>query len=272
MNTLHHAAKTTGLSRRDLLAAAGVASLGALGCASVASSRSSAPAAPPAIAPSAVAPVVAPVVAPAMATAPAASGPFTLPLLPYADNALDPLISSQTLGFHHGKHHQTYVNNLNKAVAGTALAEMALEKIIATTAGVADKSAVYNNAAQHWNHSFYWQSLRAQGGGVPPLLLRQEIEAAFGSLEGCRKEMLAAATSQFGSGWAWLVLDGGRLAVTKTGNADSPLTRGQKPLLTIDVWEHAYYLDYQNRRTDYVAAVFDKLLNWEFAAGNLAAG
>ena len=267
MNTTHQTPKIASLSRRDLLAAAGVASLGALGCASVASSRGPAPAAPPAITP----PAMAPTMAPAMTTAPAASGPFSLPPLPYADNALDPLISSQTLGFHHGKHHQTYVNNLNKAVAGTPLAEMTLEKIIAATAGVADRSAVYNNAAQHWNHSFYWQSLRAQGGGVPPLLLRQKIEAAFGSLEGCRKEMLAAATSQFGSGWAWLVLDGGQLAVTKTSNADSPLTHAQKPLLTIDVWEHAYYLDYQNRRADYVAAVFDKLLNWEFAAGNLAA-
>ncbi len=263
MNTLRHAAKLTGLSRRDLLlASAGVASLGALGCATGASSRGAAPAASPASA--------APAVAPAMA-APAASGPFSLPPLPYADNALDPVISSQTLGFHHGKHHQTYVSNLNKAVAGTALAEMTLEKIIAATVGVADKSAVYNNAAQHWNHSFYWQSLRAQGGGLPPLPLRQKIEAAFGSLDGCRKEMLAAATSQFGSGWAWLVLDGGQLAVTKTSNADSPLTRAQKPLLTIDVWEHAYYLDYQNRRADYAAAVFDKLLNWEFAAANLAA-
>jgi Fe-Mn family superoxide dismutase len=264
MNTTPQTPKIASLSRRELLlASAGVASLGALGCASAASSRGSAPAAPPAVA--------APPMAPTVAAAPAPSGPFSLPPLPYADNALDPLISAQTLGFHHGKHHQTYVNNLNKAVAGTPLAGMALEKIIATTAGVADQLAVYNNAAQHWNHSFYWQSLRAQGGGLPPLQLRQKIEAAFGSLEGCRKEMLAAATSQFGSGWAWLVLDGGQLAVTKTGNADSPLTRGQKPLLTIDVWEHAYYLDYQNRRADYVAAVFDKLLNWEFAASNLAA-
>jgi Fe-Mn family superoxide dismutase len=198
-------------------------------------------------------------------------GPFTLPALPYADTALAPVISSNTLSFHYGKHHKTYVDNLNKAVAGTPLADLALEKIITTTYGVADKTGVYNNAAQHWNHSFYWKCLRAQGGGEPPAALKQKLEAAFGSTQGACKELLAAATTQFGSGWAWLVQDGGKLAVTKTGNADSPLTRGQKPLLTIDVWEHAYYLDFQNRRADHVTAVLDKLINWGFAAENLAA-
>ncbi len=197
------------------------------------------------------------------------SGPFTLPQLPYPDGALDPVISATTLGFHHGKHHKAYVDNLNKAVAGTPLAELPLEKIITTTYGSADKVGIYNNAGQHWNHSFYWKSLRPQGGGAPPAALRHKIEEAFGSLEGLHKEWLTAATSQFGSGWAWLVLDGDKLAVTKTGNADSPLTRGQKPLLTIDVWEHAYYLDYQNRRADYVDAVLDKAINWNFAADNL---
>ena len=205
-------------------------------------------------------------------TAPTTSaGPFTLPALPYADTALAAVISSNTLGFHHGKHHKTYVDNLNKAVAGTPLADMPLEKIITTTYGVADKTGVYNNAAQHWNHSFYWKCLRAQGGGEPPAALKQKLEAAFGSTQGACKELLAAATAQFGSGWAWLVQDGGKLAVTKTGNADSPLTRGQKPLLTIDIWEHAYYLDFQNRRADHVTAVLDKLINWGFAAENLAA-
>jgi Fe-Mn family superoxide dismutase len=197
-------------------------------------------------------------------------GPFTLPPLPYADGALDPVISPATLGFHHGKHHKAYVDNLNKAVAGTPLAEMPLEKIISTTYGLADKSGIYNNAAQHWNHSFYWKSLRPQGGGAPPAALRHKIEEAFGGVDGLHQQWLAAATSQFGSGWAWLVLDGDKLAVTKTGNADSPLTRGQKPLLTIDVWEHAYYLDYQNRRADYVNAVLDKAINWNFAADNLS--
>ena len=204
------------------------------------------------------------------AAPPAASGPFTLPLLPYADNALDPVISANTLGFHYGKHHRGYVDNLNKAVAGTAFADMPLDKIIAATVGVADKSAVYNNASQHWNHSFYWRSLRPQGGGEPPAALRQKIETSFGSVDACRKELLAAATTQFGSGWAWLVQDGTRIAVAKTGNADSPVAKGQRPLAVIDVWEHAYYLDYQNRRADHVTAIIGKLLNWQFVADNLA--
>jgi Fe-Mn family superoxide dismutase len=200
----------------------------------------------------------------------AAGGPFTLPGLPYAEGALDPVISAATLGFHHGKHHRAYVDNLNKAVTGTPMADMPLEKLITTTYGVADKAGIYNNAAQHWNHSFYWKSLRPSGGGEPPAALRRKIDESFGGMEGLHKEWLAAATSQFGSGWAWLVLDGNKLAVAKTANADSPLTRGQKPLLTIDVWEHAYYLDYQNRRADYVNAVLDKVVNWGFAADNLA--
>jgi len=199
------------------------------------------------------------------------SGPFSLPPLPYPENALDPVISSTTLGFHYGKHHRAYVDNLNKAVVGTPLADLSLEQVVKTTYGVADKTGIYNNASQDWNHGFYWKSLRPQGGGAPPAALQRKIDASFGSLDGLKKEWLAAATSQFGSGWAWLVLDGDKLAITKTGNADSPLTRGQKPLLTIDVWEHAYYLDYQNRRADYATAVLDKLINWGFAADNLAA-
>jgi superoxide dismutase, Fe-Mn family len=236
------------LSRRDLLlgVAGGIAALSAAGSARAAEPP---PPGPPA----------------------APSGPFSLPPLPYAENALDPVISATTLGIHHGKHHQAYVDNLNKAVAGTPFAAMPLEKIIAASYGVADKSAVYNNAAQHWNHSFYWRSLKPQGGGDPPAALKQKIEAAFGSVDACRKELLTAATTQFGSGWAWLVQDGATLSVTKTGNADSPLSKNQKPLLTIDVWEHAYYLDYQNRRADYVNAVLGKVLNWGFAAENLGA-
>jgi Fe-Mn family superoxide dismutase len=144
-----------------------------------------------------------------------------------------------------------------------------LEKVIAATAGRSDKAALFNNAAQTWNHTFYWKSLRPNGGGEPPAALRQRIEAAFGTVEACKKELAAAAMGQFGSGWAWLVLDGDRLRVVKTGNADLPLTTGMKPLLTLDVWEHAYYLDYQNRRGDYVNAVLDKLVNWEFALQNL---
>jgi Fe-Mn family superoxide dismutase len=195
--------------------------------------------------------------------------PVVLPSLPYADIALDPVISAKTISFHYGKHHKGYVDNLNKLIAQTEFAEMTLEEIIAETAGKADKTAIFNNAAQAWNHAFYWRSLKPKGGGQPPAVLKKMIEASFGSVDACRKEWSVAALAQFGSGWAWLVLDGDKLKVVKTGNADSPLTQGVKPLLTIDVWEHAYYLDYQNRRADYVNAVLDKLINWDFAAENL---
>jgi Fe-Mn family superoxide dismutase len=196
------------------------------------------------------------------------TGSHVLPPLPYGDNALDPVISANTLGFHYGKHHKTYVDNLNKLITGTELVDLSLEEVITATAGKADKVGVFNNAAQVWNHTFYWSSLSPNGGGEPPAALRQKIEASFGSVDACKKELATAATTQFGSGWAWLVKDGDKLQVTKTGNADLPLTKGLKPLLTIDVWEHAYYLDYQNRRVDYVNAVLDKLINWGFAADN----
>ena len=196
------------------------------------------------------------------------TGSHILPPLPYGDNALDPMISANTLGFHYGKHHKTYVDNLNKLIADTELADLSLEEVITATAGKADKVGVFNNAAQVWNHTFYWSSLSPNGGGEPPAALRQKIEASFGSVDACKKELSTAATTQFGSGWAWLVKDGDKLQVIKTSNADLPLTQGLKPLLTIDVWEHAYYLDYQNRRVDYVNAVLDKLINWGFAADN----
>lgn len=192
-----------------------------------------------------------------------------LPPLPYAENELDPVISANTIGFHYGKHHKGYVDTLNKLIAGTPLAGLSLEKLIVETAGQADKVAIFNNAAQTWNHTFYWCSLRPKGGGEPPAALKQRIEASFGSLDACKKELATAATTQFGSGWVWLVLEAGKLKVVKTGNAETPLTKGVKPLLTIDVWEHAYYLDYQNRRADYVNAVLDKLINWGFASDNL---
>jgi superoxide dismutase, Fe-Mn family len=191
-----------------------------------------------------------------------------LPPLPYADNALEPVISANTIGFHYGRHHRGYVDNLAKLVAGTEYADLPLERIIASTAGRPEGAAIFNNAAQVWNHTFYWNSMRAKGGGEPPAALKERIEATFGSVDACRKELASAAVSQFGSGWAWLVLDGGKLRVVRTANADVPLTTGMKPLLTVDVWEHAYYLDYQNRRADYVNAVLDKLINWEFALQN----
>jgi len=194
---------------------------------------------------------------------------FVLPALPYADNALAPVISANTISFHYGKHHKAYVDNLNKLIVGTEFADLSLEKIITATADKADKAAIFNNAAQAWNHAFYWNSLIPKGGGEPPTALKQKIEASFGTVDACRKELFTAATTQFGSGWAWLALDGDKLKMIKIGNADSPLTKSMKPLLTIDVWEHAYYLDYQNRRPDYVNAVINKLINWGFAADNL---
>jgi len=197
------------------------------------------------------------------------AAPHVLPPLPYAENALDPVISSNTIGYHYGKHHKGYVDALNKLLVDTELAELTLEELIADTAGKSDKVAIFNNAAQLWNHTFYWHSLRPQGGGEPSAGLKQIIDASFGNLDACKKQLETAAMSQFGSGWAWLVLEADTLKVVKTGNAGTPLTKGVKPLLTIDVWEHAYYLDYQNRRADYVKAVLDKLINWEFAADNL---
>ncbi len=197
------------------------------------------------------------------------SNVHVLPALPFADNALDPVISANTLSFHYGKHHKTYVDNLNKLVTGTELADLSLEQVIAASSGRADKVGVFNNAAQIWNHTFYWNSLTPKGGGEPPAALKQKIEADFGTVEACKQELVAAATTQFGSGWAWLVQDGGKLKVVKTANANVPSTEGMKPLLVIDVWEHAYYLDYQNRRVDYVNATIDKLINWGFAEKNL---
>lgn len=193
-----------------------------------------------------------------------------LPPLPYAENALDPIITANTLGYHYGKHHKGYVDKLNKLIAGTQWANLSLEKLIIATADKTDNIAIFNNAAQSWNHDFYWRSLQPNGGGEPPAALKKMIKASFGTLDACKKELATAATTQFGSGWAWLVVDAGMLKVVKTGNAQTPLTKGMKPLLTIDVWEHAYYLDYQNRRADYVNAVLDKLINWSFAAENLS--
>ena len=197
---------------------------------------------------------------------------FTLPPLPYADDALAPVISAQTIGFHYGKHHKTYVDNLNKLVPGTEFEGKSLVEIINATAGKADKAGIFNNAAQVWNHTFYWHCLKAKGGGAPKGELAAKIDAAFGSFDNFKKEFLNAALTQFGSGWAWLVAEGGAVKIVKTANAEVPFTKGQTPLLTIDVWEHAYYLDFQNRRADYANAVIGELLNWDFAAENLAKG
>ncbi len=194
--------------------------------------------------------------------------PLTLPPLPYAENALEPVITAKTMSFHYGKHHRGYVDTLNKLIAGTEYAGLSLEKIIALTTQRPKDAAIFNNAAQVWNHSFYWKSMSPTGGGDPPAVLKERIEASFGSVDACKKALASAAVAQFGSGWAWLVLEGSVLKVTTTANAECPLTTGVTPLVCVDVWEHAYYLDYQNRRADHVNAVLDKLVNWDFALLN----
>jgi Fe-Mn family superoxide dismutase len=196
--------------------------------------------------------------------------PIELPPLPYAQNALEPHISANTLSFHHGKHHKAYVDNANKLLQGSELAGKSLEDIMKATAGDAAKGAIFNNVAQVWNHTFYWKSMKPAGGGEPKGELLQKLNADFGSLDKFKEEFKNAGATQFGSGWAWLVLDGGKLKAVKTPNADNPLVRNQIPLLTMDVWEHAYYLDYQNRRPDYIDTFLGKLVNWDFAAENLA--
>ncbi len=196
-------------------------------------------------------------------------GVIELPKLPYAENALEPHISGRMISFHYGKHHQGYVNKLRELAAGTRFQGMELEEIIRKTFGKADQSAIFNNAAQVFNHTFYWNSMKPGGGGKPDGKIAEAINASFGSYEKFAEEFTHAAASRFGSGWAWLVADGGRLRIMDTANADTPLAQGIKPLLTIDVWEHAYYLDYQNRRGDYIKVFLEKLANWDFAQKNM---
>jgi Fe-Mn family superoxide dismutase len=191
-----------------------------------------------------------------------------LPPLPYKEGALEPSISKKTVKFHYGKHHAGYVDKAGELIKNTPYASMSLEEIIRNTAGLPDKTALFNNAAQAWNHDFYWNSLKP-GGGKPEGVLADKIKASFRSHDKLKKELVDAALAQFGNGWVWLVLDAGALKVVKTANADTPIVYGQTPLLTIDVWEHAYYLDYQNQRAEYVKAVTDNLLNWDFASANL---
>lgn len=194
-----------------------------------------------------------------------------LPSLPYAYNALEPAISARTLELHHGKHHATYIANLNKLTQDTDLASKSLEAVIKAVAGNARKANLFNNAAQAWNHTFYWHSMKPGGGGKPSGALAKKIDTDLGGFDKFVAAFKAAAATQFGSGWAWLVFEGGKLKVIKTPNADTPIVQGQTPLITIDVWEHAYYLDYQNRRPDYIATFIEKLVNWDFAAKNLGA-
>lgn len=195
--------------------------------------------------------------------------PFELPNLPYAYDALEPAISRRTLEFHHDKHHKAYVDTLNKLVDGKPLAKESLERVILDSSRDTAMQEIFNNAAQHWNHSFFWHCLKQGGGGKPTGDIARLIDRDLGGYDGFAKKFKEAATKQFGTGWAWLILEHGRLAITKTGDADLPLAHGQQALLTLDVWEHAYYLDYQNRRPDFIQAFLDKLLNWDFANQNL---
>lgn len=194
---------------------------------------------------------------------------FNLPDLPYDFNALEPHISARTLEFHYGKHHQAYVNNLNKLILNTPLEGHTLEEIIQAGAKKSDMTGIFNNAAQVWNHTFYWNSMSPNGGGAPKGKLKELIDENFKDFAAFENEFKQAAVTQFGSGWAWLVLENGKLKIIKTSNADCPLTTNQTALLTCDVWEHAYYLDYQNRRPDYVEHFFTSLVNWDFAEANL---
>jgi Fe-Mn family superoxide dismutase len=195
---------------------------------------------------------------------------FELPVLPYPADALQPHMSAETFSFHHGKHHAAYINNLNAAIEGTDLADKPLEEIVLATAKDPDKVGIFNNAAQTWNHTFFWGSMKPNGGGAPTGAIADKITADFGSYDAFKETFKKAAATQFGSGWAWLVLDQGTLKVTKTGNAGNPITDGQTPLLTLDVWEHAYYLDYQNRRPDYIDTYLNHLVNWDAANERMA--
>ena len=195
--------------------------------------------------------------------------PLELPSLPYAYNALEPYVSSDTLQVHHGKHHRAYVDKTNASIAGSSLVDCSLPEIIGSVAYKAGKRTLFESAGQAWNHEFYWHSMRPKGGGAPKGPVGQRIISAFTDIPSFARNFRDAAVSHFGSGWAWLVLEDNKLKVTTTANADTPITRGQVPLLTIDVWEHAYYLDYQNRRADYVTAFLEKLANWDFANENL---
>ena len=199
-----------------------------------------------------------------------AADPLEQAALPYAPNALEPVISARTLEFHYGKHHAGYTANVKKMVAGTGFSDKGMEEIVKATAGVADKAGLFNNAAQCYNHAFYWKCMKPGGGGMPAGKLMAAITASFGGYDAFRKAFVDGSVGRFGSGWGWLVQEGGKLKVLSTSNAETPLTQaGVTPLLVVDVWEHAYYLDYQNRRADYVNAFMDKLVNWDFVAANM---
>ena len=194
---------------------------------------------------------------------------FELPSLPYASDALSPYMSSETLDFHHGKHHQTYVTNLNNLVKDSDMQDASLEDIVIKSSKDASMAGIFNNAGQHWNHILFWQCMKPNGGGAIPSELENRINSDFGSVDQFKEAFVQAGTTQFGSGWAWLAIDNGKLVVTKSANASNPLVEGMKPILGCDVWEHSYYIDYRNKRPDYLKAFLDNLVNWEFVSSQL---
>jgi Fe-Mn family superoxide dismutase len=194
---------------------------------------------------------------------------FELPSLPYASDALAPYMSAETLDFHHGKHHQTYVTNLNNLVKDSDMQEASLEDIVIKSSKDASMAGIFNNAGQHWNHILFWQCMKPNGGGAMPSELEKRISSDFGSVDQFKEAFVQAGTTQFGSGWAWLAIDNGKLVVTKSANASNPLVEGMKPILGCDVWEHSYYIDYRNKRPDYLKAFLDNLVNWEFVSSQL---
>ena len=194
---------------------------------------------------------------------------FELPSLPYANDALAPYMSAETLDFHHGKHHQTYVTNLNNLLKDNELQGASLEDIVIKSSKDTSMAGIFNNAGQHWNHIMFWQCMKPNGGGSIPSELEARLNSDFGSVDQFKEAFIQAGTTQFGSGWAWLAIDNGKLVVTKSANASNPLVDGMKPILGCDVWEHSYYIDYRNKRPDYLKAFLDSLVNWEFVASQL---
>lgn len=194
---------------------------------------------------------------------------FELPSLPYANDALAPYMSAETLDFHHGKHHQTYVTNLNNLLKDNELQGASLEDIVIKSSKDASMAGIFNNAGQHWNHILFWQCMKPNGGGSIPSELETRLNSDFGSIDQFKEAFIQAGTTQFGSGWAWLAINNGKLVVTKSANASNPLVDGMKPILGCDVWEHSYYIDYRNKRPDYLKVFLDSLVNWEFVASQL---
>ena len=194
---------------------------------------------------------------------------FELPSLPYANDALAPYMSAETLDFHHGKHHQTYVTNLNNLLKDNELQGASLEDIVVKSSKDTSMAGIFNNAGQHWNHILFWQCMKPNGGGSIPSELEARLNSDFGSVDQFKEAFIQAGTTQFGSGWAWLAIDNGKLVVTKSANASNPLVNGMKPILGCDVWEHSYYIDYRNKRPDYLKTFLDSLVNWEFVASQL---